>query len=107
MEYNLAEKLAIVKMVDSVIYADGIVHSGEIGFMGELMKIMDFNSNLILQARNIANSQSLLLLCNMTNKKKVALADLLEKVALSDGFKHEKELELLLRIFAVIGIDRG
>ncbi len=105
MEFNLAEKLGIVKMIDSVIYADGIVHHGEISFMGELMKLMDFDSNFILQSRNIDNSQSLLLLSQMSKEKKLALASILEEVALSDGFKHEKELELLLKIFAVIGVE--
>lgn len=104
MKYNLAEKLGIVKMIDSVIYADGVVHQGEISFMGELMKLLDFDSNFILQARNIDNSQSLVLLSNMPNDKKLALATILEEVALSDGFKHEKELQLLLKIFAVIGV---
>jgi len=105
MKFNLAEKLGIVKMIDSVIYADGVVHQGEIGFMGELMKTMDFDSNFILQARNIVNSQSLILLSNMTDEKKQALATILEEVAISDGFKHEKELELLQKIFAVIGVN--
>ena len=105
MTFNLAEKLGIVKMIDSVIHADGIIHEGEVSFMGDIMKIMDFDSNFILQARNIVSSQSLILLSNMSNEKKIALAAMLEEVALSDGFKHKKELELLLKIFAVIGVD--
>lgn len=105
MKFNLAEKLGIVKMIDSVIYADGIVHQGEISLMGELMKVIDFDSNFIIQARNIASSQSLILLSNMTHEKKQAMASILEEVAMADGFKHEKELALLLKIFAVIGIE--
>jgi len=105
MKFNLAEKLGIVKMIDSVIYADGVVHQGEISFMSELMKLMDFDSNFILQARNIESAQSLLLLSNMSNTKKLALAKTLEEVAMSDGYKHEKEVELLLKIFAVIGVE--
>ena len=104
MKFNLAEKLAIVKMIDEVIYADDIVHDGEINAMGRLMKLLDFDSNFILQSRNISNSQSLLVLNDMSKKKKRALMLILEKVAVADGFKHEKEVQLLFKIFSFIGI---
>lgn len=104
MDFNLAEKLGIVNMIDSVIHADGVVHEGEVSYMVELMKLMDIDSNFILQARNIDRSQSLILLSNMTDNKKQALVSILEKVALSDGHKHEKEMDLLIKIFAIIGV---
>lgn len=106
MEFNLAEKLAIVKMVDALIYADDVVHQGEVNAMGKLMPLLDFDSNFILQARNISKSQALLVLNAMSEKKKRALVIILEKVAISDGFKHEKEMELLLKIFDFIGVNQ-
>lgn len=105
MEFNLAEKLAIVKMIDSVIYADGVVHKGEINEVSLLMKRIDFDSSFIHFARNIESSQGLVILKDMTDEKKKALARILEDVAKSDGFVHEKEAELLTNIFSAIGVD--
>ena len=50
MELNLAEKLAIIKMIYSMVYADGVVHSGEINEVSKLMKEIDFDSNQIQYA---------------------------------------------------------
>ena len=53
MEFNLAEKLALVKAVDEVIYVDGKVDPEEIDFMTQLMDTLKFDKNLIEEARKI------------------------------------------------------
>jgi uncharacterized tellurite resistance protein B-like protein len=100
MELNLVEKLAIVKMIYSMVYADGVVHSGEINEVSKLMKVIDFDSNQIQFAQNIEEEQCIAILQNMTDAKKKGLAKILEDVAKSDGFVHEKETELLNSIFS-------
>jgi uncharacterized tellurite resistance protein B-like protein len=104
MKFTLAEKLAIVHAVDAVMYADGIIHTGEIDALGLLMKHIDFDSNFIVQARNVATKQGLLILDGMPAGKKEALARILQDMAKADGFVHEKEVTLILSIFASIGI---
>jgi len=104
MEFTLAEKLAIVHAVDGVMHADGIIHDGEISALGLLMKRIDFDSNFIVQARNVAAKQGLLILDGMTDIKKEALAHILQDMAKADGFVHETEIKLILNIFASIGI---
>ncbi len=106
MEFDLSEKLAIVKMIDSVILADGKVHNGEINALGQLMNSIHFDSNFIVQARNIETEQGLLILKGMSHQKKKALAAILEDVAISDGFVHQKEMSLILGICASIGIGK-
>ncbi|MFD0796196.1 TerB family tellurite resistance protein [Maribacter chungangensis] len=100
MELNLAEKLAIIKMIYSMVHADGIVHSGEINEVGKLMKLIDFDSNQIQYAQNIEESQSVAILQKMTDDKKKGLTKILEDLAKSDGFVHEKEIELLNNVLA-------
>jgi len=100
IELNLAEKLAIVKMIYSMVYADGMVHDGEINEVSKLMKVIDFDSNQIQFAQNIEQEQSIAILQKMTNAKKKALTRILEDVAKSDGFVHEKEIALLNSVFA-------
>lgn len=106
MKFNLAEKLAVVNVIDSVIHADGVVHEGEITILSKLMQVIDFDSNFIIYARNIDLKQSTLILSSMLDDKKIKLASILEEVAMSDGFVHQKETELLLNIFSSIGIKK-
>jgi uncharacterized tellurite resistance protein B-like protein len=104
MELNLAEKLAIVKMIYSMVYADGVVHNGEINEVSKLMKEIDFDSNQIQYAQNIETEQSIAILQKMTDVKKKGLTKILEDLAKSDGFVHEKEVELLNSIFVSISV---
>ncbi len=106
MEFNLAEKLAIVKMVESVIIADDIVHKGEMDALGTLMNHLGFDSNFILQARNIEMEQAISILNDMNLGKKRTLAKILKEMALADGFVHEKEMALILNTCASIGISK-
>ncbi|MEP3207995.1 MAG: hypothetical protein ABJN95_02340 [Maribacter sp.] len=102
--FSLAEKLAIVQALDSVIHADGTVHNGEINALSDLMNRIDFDSNFIVPARNLPPDQGLLIMKKMTLEKKKALALILEEMAIADGFVHEKEKALIVGIFASIGI---
>lgn len=104
MNFNLAEKLAIVKVIDSVIYADDIVHTGEIDVLSKLMYIIDFDSNFLVYSRNIEIEQGTLIMDSMSDDKKKKVKEILEQVAISDGFVHEKEKELLSSIYSSIGI---
>ena len=104
VKFTLAEKLAIVQAVDSVILADGTVHKGEITALHKLMNRLDFDSNFILQARNVDPENGRLILRDMPNDKKEALATILEEMALADGFVHEKEAALISKIFSFVRI---
>lgn len=98
-DFNLAEKLAIVHAINAVILADGQVHDGEISALTQLMKLIDFDSNFILQARNIDSKQALAILRKMPSEKKKNLESILEMTAISDGFKHSKESTLMAYIY--------
>ena len=104
MKFSIAEKLAFVNVIDSVILADGKVHSGEINALSKLMQVLDFDSNFLVQARNLNTAQSIVILDNISQEKKQMLALILEDVAISDGFKHEKEVEVIGHVFSAIGI---
>jgi len=96
--FSHPEKLAIVQILESLILVDGKVHSGELNVMSKLMNRIDFDSNFILQARNIPASEGLLILKKMIPEKKKFLAKILNEVANSDGHFHEKEMVLILDI---------
>lgn len=104
MIFDISEKLAMVNVIDSLIVADGEVHKGEINELSKLMEIIDFDSNFLIQARTIDTEQSIFILKGMPQEKKDRLAKILEDVALSDGYFHDKENAVINHIYSSIGI---
>lgn len=103
MKFDISEKLAMVNIIDSVIVADGEVHKGEINALSKLMEIIDFDSNFLIQARTIDIEQSIVILKGMQLEKKDRFVKILEDVALSDGFFHDKENDIINYIYSSIG----
>ena len=104
ISFSIAEKLAIVQALDALILADGKVHHEEINTLSDLMHRIDFDSNFIVQARNISVEQCGVILKAMPNHKKKALAEILEEMAIADGFVHEKETDLITIILTNLGM---
>lgn len=102
--FTIAEKLALVHAIDSVIVADQLIHQAELAVMNELMLRIDFDSNFIAQARVISDEQRLLIVKNMPENKKRKLAAILDEVAKADGYVHRKEAELISNICSAMGI---
>ncbi|MBQ4913760.1 TerB family tellurite resistance protein [Maribacter sp. MMG018] len=102
MEFDISEKLAIVNVIDAVIYADGQVHKGEINAFAQLMKVLDFDTNFLIQARNLDREQSIELLKNLSLEKKEFLSKRMKEVAQSDGFVHHKEIEIIEQVLGAI-----
>lgn len=105
MKLDISEKLAIVHVIESLIMADGKVHKGEINSLCRLMDILDFDSNLLVQARSLPTDTYLEILKEMGADKKHELAKILEEVAASDGYVHEKEIEVMNNVFKFIDLE--
>ncbi len=104
MEFNLAEKLAIIKAMDEVIHVDGTVNTSELKIMNQLMRMLEFDKKLLDDAREVNSKEALLILGAMNASKKKTLALILDKVANADGKVHYKEINLILNIFESVGI---
>lgn len=105
MDFNLAEKLAIVKAVDEVILVDGLVKKEEIDFLTQLMTILKFDRALVEEARDITAKECMMILKGMSDKKKQALAILLNEMANADGEFNKDEYRLIFNILLEAGID--
>ncbi|MFX0555680.1 TerB family tellurite resistance protein [Maribacter sp. CXY002] len=105
MKLDISEKLAVVHVIESLIMADGTIHIGEINSLSRLMHILDFDSNLLLQARNLGTDVYWDVLKEMSTDKKKRLVEILEEVAASDGFVHEKEIAVMNNVISLIGIE--
>jgi len=103
MEYNLAEKLAIIKAIEEVILADGQIENAELDFMTQLMQILRFDNSLIKESRDITNKQYKSILKEMPNNKKHALTVILNEMGSADGKLNKKERNLIANILKKAG----
>lgn len=106
MNFTREEKLAVVKMIDYVILADSKVDPAEMNLLTQLMNRFNFDSFFIGQARNLNKNKAYEILRNMPTNKKKTLAQLLDEVAISDGFIHEKEIITIMEALGHMEIDR-
>ena len=104
MEFNLAEKLAIVKAIDIVILADQKVAKGEMVYLGQLMKLLKFDSQFVEEARKFHIKQANLILEGLSEPKKHSLAIMLHEMAYADGYLGKEEMTVLFSMFETVGI---
>lgn len=104
MEFNLAEKLAIIRMIDSVIIVDDIIHQREIDLFHQLIRYIGFEDNFLFHAKDLDFQEALLMLKEMDAEKKRVLGEILHEVSEADGFVHQKEILLIENIMSSIGI---
>ena len=104
MTFDHEEKLAIIHMTYAVILVDGKVHRGEIAALHKLKFHIGFDSDFTGVARGMSRDDALVILHNMSYEKKLALAKILDEIAISDNHLHEKEITLIIDTFKNIGI---
>jgi len=106
MTLNLSnlEKMAFVKMIDSIIHADEVIHDAEIEIMSQLMERFDFDSEFVAKAKKENNEDSIAKLTSLSNEKKNMIIKMLNVVAASDGFVHHKEMDSIMDYCVKIGL---
>ena len=105
MEFNLAEKLAIVKAIDQVILADGHIEEEEILYLNQVMNVLEIDLSFVQEARKFNTIQARVILQKMSNHKKSLLLIMLREMANADDNIDRKEIELINSIFSNSGVD--
>jgi uncharacterized tellurite resistance protein B-like protein len=105
MDFNLMEKLAVLKAVDEVIQIDEEIRPGEVRFMDQLCNDLACEKSLIKEARRVDAAESLAVLRAMPNPQKQLLARILNKASNADGVVDEQEIQFVFRIFTAAGIE--
>jgi uncharacterized tellurite resistance protein B-like protein len=105
MEFNLMEKLAVIKAVDEVIQIDETIKKGEAKFMDRLAEALGFDSELLAEAREVEAAEALAVLRAMPQAQKQTLARLLNEAANADGEVDEREIRFIYRVFSAAGIE--
>ncbi|WP_445383259.1 TerB family tellurite resistance protein [Robiginitalea sp. IMCC43444] len=105
VDFNLAEKLAIIKAIDEVLTIDDRIYEGEVFFIRQLSSILKIEMDMIREARKIDATQAMGILRALPEHKKNTLARLLNEAANADGKVAEQEIRLIYRILSDIGVE--
>lgn len=105
MNFNLVEKLAVIKAIDEVIRVDSKIRPEELDYMAQLSDVLDFDSDHILQAREVEPAEALAVLKAMPKDKQQSLVKLMTEAANADGEVDEMEIRFIYRVFSAAGIE--
>ena len=103
MNFDQAEKMAIVKAIAETIVLDGHYKVGELMYLDELMNTLDFDAQFMEKAKQLSSEKTVQVLQNMTKEKKEALIIMIDKMTESDGAVHENEKEFLVNLIRILG----
>lgn len=107
MEFNAIEKLAVIKAVDEVIRMDDMIDVGELDYLSQLATVMDFDADLLLQAREVDAAQAIAVIKVMPESKKAFLFRTMTEAANADGEVDEAEIQFIYRVLNAAGISSG
>lgn len=102
MNFNQAEKMAIVKTIAETIVLDDHYKVGELMYLDELMNTLDFDVQYIEKAKQLSSEKTVEVLKKMTKEKKEALIIIIDKMTESDGAVHDKEKEFLVNLIQIL-----
>ena len=103
MNFDHAEKMAVVKAIAETIVLDDHYKIGELVYLDELMNTLDFDIQFMEKAKELSSEKTVQVLQSMTKEKKEALIIIIDKMTESDGAVHEKENEFLVNLIQMLG----
>ena len=103
MNFNQAEKMAIVKTIAETIVLDDHYKVGELMYLDELMNMLNFDVQFMERAKQLSSQKTVEVLQNMTKEKKEALVIMIDKMTESDGDVHQKEKDFLVNLIRILG----
>jgi len=103
MNFDHAEKMAIVKTIAETIVLDDHYKMGELVYLDELMNTLDFDIQYMEKAKELSSEKTVQVLQNMTKEKKDSLIIMIDKMTESDGSVHQKEKEFLVNLIQMLG----
>ncbi len=102
MEFNREEKLAVVKAISETIHLDDHYRVGELVYLDQLMKSLDFDAKFVQEAKNLDSGEAVITLKAMSEKKKEALLIMINEMSEADGEVDEKELDFFVNLLQLL-----
>jgi len=103
MDFDRAEKLAVVKALIETIDLDEQYKVGELVYLDQLMDVLDFDSQFIEKAKRLNSEEAVITLKGLSDKKKKALIIMIDEMIEADGTVHEKETDFFVNLLKILG----
>jgi uncharacterized tellurite resistance protein B-like protein len=107
MDLNIIEKLAVIKAVDEVIRMDDMLDVGELDYLSQLAEALNFDAELLIQAREVEAVEAIAVIQVMPEAKKAFLMRSMTEAANADGVVDEAEIQFIYRVLSAAGISSG
>jgi hypothetical protein len=102
MNFDHDEKLAVVKAIAETIELDKKYKVGELMYLDELMDKLDFDMQLVEEARILSSMKAVSTLRSMSEEKKKALIIMIDKMTEADGVVHKKESDFMVNLVSIL-----
>ena len=102
MNFDQDEKLAVVKAIAETIELDRKYKVGELMYLDELMKTLDFDMQFVEEARELSSLRAVSTLRSMSEEKKKALIIMIDKMTEADGTVHKKETDFVVNLVSIL-----
>ena len=102
MNFDQDEKLAVVKAIAETIELDRKYKVGELMYLDELMKTLDFDMQFVEEARELSSLKAVSTLRSMSEEKKKALIIMIDKRTEADGTVHKKETDFVVNLVSIL-----
>ncbi len=102
MKFNREEKLAVVKAISETIHLDDQYRVGELVYLDQLMKSLDFDAKFVQEARNLASGDAADTLRGMSKEKKEALLIMVDEMTEADGEVNTREMDFFVNLLQLL-----
>ena len=102
MKFNREEKLAVVKAISETIHLDDQYRVGELVYLDQLMKSLDFDAKFVQEAKSMDSGDAVDALKAMSEKKKDALLIMINEMTEADGEVDDKELDFFVNLLQLL-----
>ena len=102
MKFNREEKLAVVKAISETIHLDDQYRVGELVYLDQLMKSMDFDAKFVEEAKDLASGDAAEALRGMSKEKKEALIIMVNEMTEADGEVNKREMDFFVNLLQLL-----
>ncbi len=105
-EFSYDAKIAVVKVLTEILYADNIVHEKEVNYLNEIIQLFGLNDDYKTDANNLLTLKALSIIRDLSSIQKGEIAKMMGKMIIVDGVIDYNEVKLYHAFCESCEIDR-
>lgn len=104
LKYN--EKIAVIKVLTEILYADKIVHEKEVGYLNEVVKSFGLNDSYKTDAESLLTLQALSTIRELPSDQKAEIAKMMGNMIVVDQDINYNEVKLYNTVCESCNIEK-